>query len=339
MAAERVESAIPRLGVRSEPVVDLVERGRIQLMEPLSAVAPDANESGCPKHVEMLRDRLTTHRQPIAEGRDRCRTARAKALEKEPAGRIGDGSEDGFHAGDDMQPIGCMSSGCLSPGWEPSRERARRAGARHRYDATVRLTAWEEERLLIFGAAELARRHRLAGLLLNAPEAVSLICDAMLDAARASGSYADVEAAGAAAVAPDDVIDGVRELVDEVRLEVLLGDGTRLIVLVDPLGRGRPLAPDGPGTIVAGDPDLPLDPRERPHRRLAVRSTSQRTIRVSSHYPFERVNARLQFDRAAAAGFRLDLPAGSFETWRPGETKDVELVAYDGSTGEAVAGR
>jgi urease subunit gamma/beta len=203
----------------------------------------------------------------------------------------------------------------------------------------VRLTALEEERLLIFGAAELARRHRSAGLLLNAPEAIALIGDAMLEAARAGRSYADVEAAGVAAVAPDEVIEGVRELVDEVRLEVLLGDGTRLIVLVDPLGRGRPLAPDGPGGIVPGDADVPLEPRDRPHRRLAVRSSSQRTIRVSSHYPFERVNARLEFDRAAAAGFRLDLPAGSFETWRPGETKEVELVAYVGSTGEAAADR
>ena len=78
----------------------------------------------------------------------------------------------------------------------------------------MRLTDWEEERLLIFSAAELARRHRAAGLLLNAPEAVALICDAMLEAARAGASYADVEAAGRAAVSPADVMPGVRELVD-----------------------------------------------------------------------------------------------------------------------------
>jgi urease subunit gamma/beta len=197
----------------------------------------------------------------------------------------------------------------------------------------MRMTAWEEERLLLFSAAELARRHRSAGLPLNAPEAVALICDAMLEAARAGRSYADVEAAGLAAVAPDEVIDGVRELVDEVRLEVLLDDGTRLVVLVDPLGRGRPVAADGPGVIVAGATDLPPDDRRR--LQLIVRSESRRTIRVSSHYPFERVNARLLFDRAAAAGFHLDLPAGSFETWRPGETKEVELVAYAGSIGDA----
>ena len=199
----------------------------------------------------------------------------------------------------------------------------------------MRLTAWEEERLLIFGAAELARRHRSAGLPLNAPEAIALICDAMLEAARAGRSFADVEAAGLAAVGPDEVIDGVRELVDEVRLEVLLGDGTRLVVLVDPLGRGRPHAADGPGAIVAGAADPPPD--DRPRLRLIVRSGSRRTIRVSSHYPFERVNTRLAFDRAAAAGFHLDLPAGSFETWRPGETKEVQLVAYAGSIGDATA--
>jgi urease subunit gamma/beta len=199
----------------------------------------------------------------------------------------------------------------------------------------MRMTAWEEERLLLFSAAELARRHQSAGLPLNAPEVVALICDAMLEAARAGRSYADVEAAGLAAVEPDEVIDGVRELVDEVRLEVLLGDGTRLVVLVDPLGRGRPLAADGPGAIVAGAADLPPD--DRPRLRLIVRSESRRTIRVSSHYPFERVNARLLFDRAAAAGYHLDLSAGSFETWPPGETKEVELVAYVGSIGDAAS--
>src|SRR5258706_10603701 len=89
----------------------------------------------------------------------------------------------------------------------------------------MRLTSWEEERLLIFSAAELARRHRAAGIALNAPEAIALICDAMLEAARAGARYAEVEAAGLAALAPGDVLAGVRELVDEVRLEVLLVDG------------------------------------------------------------------------------------------------------------------
>ena len=175
----------------------------------------------------------------------------------------------------------------------------------------MRLTSWEEERLLIFTAAELARRHRAAGLALNAPEASALICDAMLDAARAGAGYVAVEAAGRAAVDPDDVMPGVRELVDEVRLEVLFGDGTRLVVLLDPLGRpDRPIGADGPGAIRVAPHDGDPEGAPREKLELTVRSESSRAIRVSSHYPFERVNRRLIFDRAAARGFRLDLPAG-----------------------------
>ena len=191
----------------------------------------------------------------------------------------------------------------------------------------MRLTDWEEERLLIFSAAELARRHRASGLQLNAPEAIALICDAMLERARAGASYADVEAAGRAAVAPGDVMSGVRDLVDEVRLEVLMGDGTRLIVLVDPLGGADELEP-GPGAVIVAGETRPLPDRAR--IRLSVRNDSRRAVRVSSHYPFERVNPRLSFDRAVAAGFRLDLPAGDSLRWAPGETKEVDLVRYGG---------
>jgi urease gamma subunit len=120
----------------------------------------------------------------------------------------------------------------------------------------MRLTPWEEDRLLIFSAAELARRHRAAGIPLNHPEAVALICDAMLEAARAGGGYAQVEAAGRSAVSEAELIDGVRGLLDEVRLEVLLGDGTRLIVLLDPLGPADPLGVSATaGPPAAGQPD------------------------------------------------------------------------------------
>jgi urease subunit gamma/beta len=192
----------------------------------------------------------------------------------------------------------------------------------------MRLTAWEEERLLIFSAAELARRHRERGLLLNAPEAVALICDAMLDAARAGAGYEAVEAAGLAAVTADQVLPGVADIVDEVRLEVLMDDGARLVVLRAPLG---PASPDGPGAVRIAGHAQPADARER--RSIQVRNESRRVVRVSSHYPFERVNRRLVFDRAAATGFRLDLPAGSTERWAPGETRTVRLVRYGGAGG------
>lgn len=191
----------------------------------------------------------------------------------------------------------------------------------------MRLTAWEEERLLIFTAAELARRHRDRGLLLNAPEAIALICDAMLDAARAGASYGEVEVAGRAAVAPDQVLPGVAALVGDVRLEVLMDDGVRLVVLLEPLGA----ADDGGPGMLLRDADAPATaPSPRDPIDLAVRNTSARVVRVSSHHPFERVNRRLEFDRAAAAGRRLDLPAGSTERWSPGETRTVRLVRYGG---------
>jgi urease subunit gamma/beta len=202
----------------------------------------------------------------------------------------------------------------------------------------MRLTPWEEDRLLIFSAAELARRHREAGIALNAPEAVALMCDAMLERARAGGSYAEVEAAGLAAVAPDEVLPGVRELVDDVRLEVLLGDGTRLIVLLDPLGHGAPRSADGPGAVALA-PEAPrLDSAALERRTITVRNTSRRVVRISSHFAFDRANPRLEFDRSAASGFRLDLDAGSSERWGPGETRTVSLVRYAGEAQGAGTG-
>jgi urease subunit gamma/beta len=190
------------------------------------------------------------------------------------------------------------------------------------YDSAVRLTDWEQQRLTIFTAAELARRHRAAGLKLNAPEAIALMCDGMFEAARAGASYEEVEAAGSSAVALHEVMDGVADLVDEVRLEVLMGDGTRLVVLRHPLGR--------PGAAEGTDrTDLPDRPA-RPTLTLTVTNTSDHIVRVSSHYPFDQVNKRLEFDRAAARGYRLDLPAGSTLRWAPGETREVALVRYGG---------
>jgi urease beta subunit len=68
--------------------------------------------------------------------------------------------------------------------------------------------------------------------------------------------------------------------------------------------------------------------------RLTVTNTSRRIVRVSSHYPFWRTNSRLAFDRDAARGFRLDVPAGSSLRFAPGEMKDVVLVRYATQSGD-----
>jgi urease beta subunit len=67
--------------------------------------------------------------------------------------------------------------------------------------------------------------------------------------------------------------------------------------------------------------------------RLEVANASTRIVRVSSHYPFWRANRRLEFDREAARGFRLDVPAGSSVRFAPGETRAVTLVKYGGRGG------
>jgi urease subunit gamma/beta len=187
----------------------------------------------------------------------------------------------------------------------------------------------QEERLRVFAAAELARRTLERGMRLNTPEAVALICDEMHLAARAGGSFEDVLEAGRRALTPEQVVDGVPDLAAEIRLEVLLNEGSRLLVLRDALG--GPSA-EGPGAVVPADAEVELAPgRER--MVLEVTNTSVRPVRVSSHYPFWRANPRLAFDRDAARGFRLDVAAGASVRWAPGETREVALVAFGGEGG------
>jgi urease subunit gamma/beta len=190
----------------------------------------------------------------------------------------------------------------------------------------------DEERLRIFTLAELARRTLERGLRLNAPEAIALICDEMHAAARAGASHAEVLEAGRGALRPDQVIDGVDALVAEIRLEVLLEEGSRLVVLRDALGSPHD---DGPGAVVTADEDVELSPG-RTRIALTVRNASERPVRVSSHYPFWRANARLEFDRGAARGYRLDVPAGASVRWAPGETREVALVALAGAAGSPI---
>ncbi len=187
----------------------------------------------------------------------------------------------------------------------------------------------EEERLRIFQAAELARRALARGLRLNAPEATALICDEMHWAARSGASFEEVLEAGRRALSPDQVLEGVPALLAEIRLEVLLEEGTRLVVLRDPFG--EPTG-EAPGAVEPAAGEIELAPG-RPRITLTVTNTSSRPVRVSSHYPFWRANERLVFDREAARGYRLDVPAGSSVRWGPGETREVTLVAYGGTGG------
>ncbi len=88
----------------------------------------------------------------------------------------------------------------------------------------------------------------------------------------------------------------------------------------------------GPGPIggylhPAGDIELNAG---RPTTRLAVVNTGDRPIQVGSHYHFAEANRALRFDRLAAYGQRLDIPAGTAVRFEPGDTRDVELVPFVG---------
>lgn len=187
----------------------------------------------------------------------------------------------------------------------------------------MQLGPTEQARLLVFQAAELARRQRERGLRLNAPEAIAIAVDEMHMAARAGGSFDEVVAAGMGALGPQDLMDGVAALIREIRVEVLLEEGSRLIVL---RGLGSTTSDDDePGAVVVADGDVQLN-HGLEALELEVVNDSDHPVRVSSHFPFDRVNRRLSFDRAAALGTRLDIPAGDTARWAPGERKVVRLV-------------
>lgn len=197
----------------------------------------------------------------------------------------------------------------------------------------MKLGPTEQARLLVFQVAELARRQRARGLRLNAPEAIAIACDEMHLAARAGGSFDEVLAAGTASVAPEDLMDGVSAMIAEIRVEVLLREGTRLIVLRG-LGGSDDERVAEPGATVVADGALTIN-EGLSSFELDVVNDSDHPVRVSSHFPFDLVNHRLRFDREAARRARLDIPAGDTVRWAPGEHKTVRLVRVHGSEAEA----
>jgi urease subunit beta len=85
-----------------------------------------------------------------------------------------------------------------------------------------------------------------------------------------------------------------------------------------------------PGEVRVADGDLVLN-SGRTTIRLRVDNTGDRPIQVGSHYHFYETNPALRFDREAARGFRLNIPAGTAVRFEPGQGREVELVAYAGA--------
>jgi urease subunit gamma/beta len=188
----------------------------------------------------------------------------------------------------------------------------------------VRLTPTEQDRLVLSTAAAHARVALERGLRLSAPEAIALICDEIHWAVRAGCSYEQAVALGSLVLRPEQVLPGVSGLLDEIRVEPVFDEGARLVIVRWPLGR-----PDGgtepPGAVLVQPGDVPVQSGQR--RALTMLNTSKRVVRVSSHYPLHLVNPRLTFDREAAHGFRLDLPAGDSIRWGPKQQRTVQVIA------------
>ena len=187
----------------------------------------------------------------------------------------------------------------------------------------MRLLPAEQDRLLLFLAAELARARRARGLRLNQAEATAIVADAVCEAARDGCSYAEAVARGHAVLGPDDVLDDVPRLVPRVEVEALFADGRRLVVLTDPIGAAAPA--DAPA-----EPPVPwLDADDAV--RLEVVNEGEVPIGVTSHLHFFEVNRRLRFERAEAWGLRLAVPARTKLFFAPGEAREVRLVPIGGA--------
>lgn len=205
----------------------------------------------------------------------------------------------------------------------------------------MRLTPQERDRLLIATAAAQARRRHDRGVLLNVPESIALVSDTVIEAARDGLRMTEVVAAGRMALTSADVMPGVTDIVTDVAVEAVFDDGTRLVVVSDPFrpapaagstpgGTPEPLPVERrPGAILtaAAPPDEPVPGR----RELVVRNTAPVPVTVTSHWHFFEANAALRFDRSAAYGMHLDVPAGTGIRFDPHEPVTVALVPIGGA--------
>lgn len=194
----------------------------------------------------------------------------------------------------------------------------------------MQLSPHEQERLLVHVAADVARQRRDRGLRLNHPEAVAVLTAWVFEAARDGRSVADIMSAGREVLTTDDVVDGVDHLIDELQVEATFPDGTKLVTLHGPI---QPGAVDGsavvPGEVLlADDPVVLLEGRVL--TELDVVNDGDRPVQVGSHFHFAEANDALRFDRTAATGRRLAVPAGTSVRFEPGVPTRVLLVDLAG---------
>ncbi|UOQ53120.1 urease subunit beta [Hymenobacter cellulosivorans] len=215
----------------------------------------------------------------------------------------------------------------------------------------MHLTPKDLDKLVLHQAGFVAQKRYARGLLLNYPEALALLATQLLEFIRDGEAVTTLMNKGKLLLGLQDVMPGVAEMIQEVQVEGTFPDGTKLVTVHHPICRetGDPalalygsgltrtaavtqpdnLINDTPGEYQLTEGELILN-ENRETVEIDVVNLGDRPVQVGSHYPFFETNAALQFDRAAAYGFRLNIPAGTAVRFEPGERKRVTLVALGG---------
>lgn len=188
------------------------------------------------------------------------------------------------------------------------------------------LTPKETDRLLVFAAAELARKRRGRGLKLNQPEAVALITDEVFEEARAGRAYADVIAHARSILCATDVLEGVPAMIRTLHIDAMFPDGTRLVTVYNPIAGGDQMSP---GQIISEPEPVEIN-AGLPVTHLRATNTGDVPIHLTAHFHVFEANPRLRFNRLRAWGMRLDVAAYDAVRFEPGETREIALVPIGG---------
>ena len=191
----------------------------------------------------------------------------------------------------------------------------------------MHLTPTEIERLSVFTAAELARRNLREGIRLSHPEAVALLVDEVMLAARKDMTYDEVVDHAGSVLRSAQCEPGVPDMIGIVAVDAPFPDGTKLVTLIDPIARGE--GDVRPGEVIVGE--APVDVfAGQPHVTITVVNRGDRDVQVRSQTHFFETNPALEFDRRAAWGRKLAVASGAGVRFEPGIPVEVTLVPMAG---------
>ncbi|WP_380171805.1 urease subunit gamma [Kineococcus sp. DHX-1] len=190
----------------------------------------------------------------------------------------------------------------------------------------------DTEKLLLAVAGMVARDRLQRGVLLNHPEAVALLSTWVVERAREGALVVDLMEAGRHVLRTDQVMPGVAEMLHDVQVEATFPDGRKLVTLHHPVTDGGAPPQEAPGAVRVRPGTIALNADRTDAERLTLRieNTGDRPVQIGSHLHLPDANPALRFDRAAAHGFRLDVPSGTSVRFEPGVARIVAAVALRG---------